>query len=65
MATKTLPILRDTVASPQVIDSYLSTQQETRERSYEEGELVLYRNMILQEAGKLTEALEHLDAEDK
>lgn len=48
-----------------MIDSYLSTQQESRERSYEEGELVLYRNMILQEAGKLTEALEHLDAEDK
>lgn len=47
----------------QVIDSYISTQ-DSRERSYEESELVLYKNLIMQEAGKLDEALQHLDAEE-
>ena len=45
-----------------VIDAYGETvKEEGRERNYENSELALYRNLLLEESGKYDEALEHLD----
>jgi len=45
-----------------VIDAFLSTL-DNRERGYEEGELVLYKTLILEQAGRIEEALTWLEAE--
>ena len=46
-----------------VIDAYGETvKEEGRERNYENSELALYRNLLLEESGKYDEALDHLDA---
>ncbi|KAH8062546.1 hypothetical protein JL722_3468 [Aureococcus anophagefferens] len=54
----------------QVIDAYGETikneqrREETAERSYEDSELALYRNSILEEEGRYGEALAHLAASE-
>jgi hypothetical protein len=48
-----------------VIDSYVKSLQESRERNYEESELVLYKNLIIEKTGKLDETLAHLDVSCK
>ncbi|KAJ8600941.1 hypothetical protein CTAYLR_005072 [Chrysophaeum taylorii] len=45
----------------QVIDAY-SNSQEERSATYEDSELALYRNTILEEMGRYDEALAHLEA---
>ena len=45
-----------------VIDAFLSTL-DNREKGYEEGELVLYKTLILEQAGRVEEALAWLEAE--
>ncbi|KAH8059859.1 hypothetical protein JL720_13667 [Aureococcus anophagefferens] len=62
-------ILRD-LSLLQVIDAYGETikneqrREETAERSYEDSELALYRNSILEEEGRYGEALAHLAASE-
>ncbi|CAM9611231.1 unnamed protein product [Chrysoparadoxa australica] len=43
-----------------VLDGFLQSIGEQKEMSYEHSELLMYRNQVLVEAGKYTEALDHL-----
>eukprot|EP00630_Chrysocystis_fragilis_P012740 CAMPEP_0197408370 /NCGR_PEP_ID=MMETSP1165-20131217/28333_1 /TAXON_ID=284809 /ORGANISM="Chrysocystis fragilis, Strain CCMP3189" /LENGTH=287 /DNA_ID=CAMNT_0042934797 /DNA_START=62 /DNA_END=922 /DNA_ORIENTATION=+ len=50
----------------QVIDAYNNTMEQTSQKAnYEDSELALYRNVILEEEGRYAEALAHLYACEK
>jgi peptide alpha-N-acetyltransferase len=46
----------------EVLDQFSQTISSTRAKDYEESELVLYRNSLVESMGDFKGALEHLDA---
>eukprot|EP00953_Heterococcus_sp_UTEX-ZZ885_P028123 15010-Heterococcus_DN1.PRE.2 len=47
------------------VDSLLAFDTSERPSTYEDSELLLYRNQMLSESGKIKEAIEHLDTVEK
>ncbi|GLD99136.1 hypothetical protein PINS_up007854 [Pythium insidiosum] len=45
-----------------IIDKYLSTLDEARKIDYEDSEMVLYQNQLIEESGDLERALAHLES---
>ena len=49
------------VAAKNIVESYEKTLEGTPENEYEHGEMLLYKNLLLEESGDLPRALEHLE----
>ena len=48
-----------------IVEAYERTLEGAPENEYEHSEMLLYKNMLLEESGTLDKALEHLDANEK
>jgi peptide alpha-N-acetyltransferase len=56
-------LARNASTAVEVVDAFVKTQDNMIvEKNYEDSELMLYRNQLLEEAGRLPEALAHLDS---